>query len=254
MRRFMMRSGYTSAAVALFARMTVQPTAARKRLINRTIKKFIADGVWDKLDAIYLTAAHTSQAGRLNWKGATFELTPVNTPTFTTDRGYSGDGVDDCLTTGFTPFSSGTMTADDHHMGVWMQGSTPPLTCCPLGNDRLSVWPNVSDTVRMTSASPSFNDSARGGGTAPGHVSLSRTGSAGYKQFKDGAPLATITQGTSGGSVYPIRMLCYTDTIGNLQYFETRTVAAAHWGRGLSDAEMAATKVTLGNYMTGVGA
>ena len=38
------------------------------RLIDKAIGQLKMAGVWGKLDALYLLAAHTSQAALVNWK------------------------------------------------------------------------------------------------------------------------------------------------------------------------------------------
>lgn len=94
-----MRNTYTSyykaandilaETTALLARMTIQPNEARKNLINNTIKALKDEGIWSKLDVFYLMAAHDNQAATLNWVKNAHNLTPVNSPTFTTDIGFT---------------------------------------------------------------------------------------------------------------------------------------------------------------------
>src|SRR5690606_35810663 len=82
--------------------MTTPPTRARQLLINTTITNLIAAGLWPKLDVLYLLAAADEQAARLNWKNpGTFTCTAVNSPTFTADRGFAGDGSTSYLDTNF---------------------------------------------------------------------------------------------------------------------------------------------------------
>lgn len=94
---------YDPAAAALFARMTVQPDQARKTLINDRIVAGKLKSFWAKLDALWVHAAHDAQAGRLNWLTGTYDCVPINNPSFTTDRGYMGDGAGSYLDTGFNP-------------------------------------------------------------------------------------------------------------------------------------------------------
>lgn len=49
---------YAPEAQAYFAAMTVQPSAARKDIINTCINALIAAGVWAKLDWLSLMAAN----------------------------------------------------------------------------------------------------------------------------------------------------------------------------------------------------
>jgi len=88
--------------------MTVRPQGNRAFLISDTIRRLKAADIWAKLDVLWMLAAHDAQAGRLNWKApASFALTAVNSPTFTADRGYQGDGSTSYLNTGWNPATNG---------------------------------------------------------------------------------------------------------------------------------------------------
>lgn len=103
---------------ALLERMSVQPTQARARLIDRTIGALIRAGIWEQSELIYFPAAHTEQAARLNWKADAFNLTVFSgTPGFQQDGGYQGGGI---LNTGWSPVT---------HAAKWA-----------LGDAALSAW------------------------------------------------------------------------------------------------------------------
>ncbi|MEW6257105.1 MAG: hypothetical protein AB1592_14220 [Pseudomonadota bacterium] len=54
-------------ATALIARMTAAPSTARATAIGALVRSLASAGLWQKLDALYLLAAHDAQAARLNW-------------------------------------------------------------------------------------------------------------------------------------------------------------------------------------------
>jgi hypothetical protein len=89
--------------IALLARMTVKPSIDRILLIDNTIKDLKEAGIWDKLDAFWFMNAHNQQAANLNWKENKYNLIPVNSPIFTVDEGYQGDGISSYLNTSFAP-------------------------------------------------------------------------------------------------------------------------------------------------------
>lgn len=95
---------YDPTAQALFSRFAVDPTTARKNLINDRIIAGKASTWWAKLDAIWVHAAHAPEAARLNWLGDRFNCIPINNPTFTVDRGYMGNGSSSYLDTQFNPY------------------------------------------------------------------------------------------------------------------------------------------------------
>jgi hypothetical protein len=85
--------GFLPESEALFAAMTVEPSEARKTLINDTISDLMAAGLWTKQGVLYVHAAHDEQAGRLNWKDPSFGLlTRINSMAFTADGGFTGNG------------------------------------------------------------------------------------------------------------------------------------------------------------------
>ncbi|MGK9237303.1 hypothetical protein KXS07_11500 [Inquilinus limosus] len=75
-------------------------------LIASTYDRMASRSYWSKLDCLYLLAAHNSQASRLNWKADEFNISVSGSPTFTTDRGWTG-ALSSSLDTGFAPSSAG---------------------------------------------------------------------------------------------------------------------------------------------------
>ena len=95
---------YDQSTIDLLSRMEVQPSIETKLVINQKVIDLKTGGVWDKLIALYIMDAHTSQAATLNWKSNNYTLIRVNSPFF--DGGFYGDGYTSYLSTGYIP--SGT--------------------------------------------------------------------------------------------------------------------------------------------------
>lgn len=112
----------TAETTALLAQMTTQPNAARKSRIDALIVGLKTDGIWSKLDALWVMAAHDAQAARLNWMNPTgTTLTEVNSPAFDIDQGYTGDGTSARLDTGYIPSTDGVnLTQNSGCFGVWV--------------------------------------------------------------------------------------------------------------------------------------
>lgn len=112
-------SGYQAESDTYFAAMTVQPDATRKGQLDTLIAGLKTDGVWTKLQALWLVGSHDAQAARVNARSpGTFDLTATNSPTFTTDRGYETNGSTSYLDTNYVPSTSATQ--DDHALGAWV--------------------------------------------------------------------------------------------------------------------------------------
>lgn len=85
------------------------PSASQQTLQNTLVTDLKTAGIWDKLDLFYVFATDgDSDYATLNWKiPASFQATKVNSPTFTTNGGYAGDGSSSYLDTNYTPSSDG---------------------------------------------------------------------------------------------------------------------------------------------------
>ncbi len=107
----------------IFDAMVVPPNSARKTVINSLVQQLKDDGNWDELDTLWVMAAHDSQGGRLDWKDPSgTELTRINTPTFTVDEGYLGDGSSSYLQTGWNAQTqSVNFTRNDASFGIYLR-------------------------------------------------------------------------------------------------------------------------------------
>jgi hypothetical protein len=148
-------SAYKAESRALFDQMTVKPDSSRKKKIDRLIRALMGDGLWSKLDVLYVFAAHDEQAGRLNWKApGTLTATAVNSPTFTADQGFAGNGTTSYLgDTTFNPATNGVnYTQDSASWGVWSRTSGQMASSS-------SGWFDGTDgtTIMPRSAADAFN-------------------------------------------------------------------------------------------------
>lgn len=109
----------------LMAAASVAPSNLRKGYIARFIGAVYVAGVWAKRDAIWVWGAHDAQFGRLNWKNPSlFACSEVNSPTFTTDRGYAGNGTTSYIDTGWDPANNGSKwLQNDAQIDVYVRTS-----------------------------------------------------------------------------------------------------------------------------------
>ena len=112
---------YEAEALTYFAAMSVAPDDTRKGHLNTLIASLKTAGVWAKLDGLYIMAAHDAQAARVNAVNPASVATANGTITFTTDRGYAGNGTTGYLNTGFNPTTapSPKYARNSAHMGAW---------------------------------------------------------------------------------------------------------------------------------------
>lgn len=114
--------------ISLHARMQTAPSDIRSGLDNDFIKGLKDDGLWDKLDILYVFAAHTNNNGEalLNWKGPSYNATLMNAGgfTFTANKGLAGNGGAGAgapyIKTGYRPATHGiSYQRNSAHIGIY---------------------------------------------------------------------------------------------------------------------------------------
>jgi len=243
-------------ASALVARMTTAPTRLRKQRIDTLVGSLKTAGVWAKLDALYVMAAHDAQAARLNWIADVFNLTAVSAPTFTADRGYAGDGSTSYLDTGFNPATASTpnYVQDSAHYGWWVQdGSAAAVNDFGNTNSRgNSAASSTSITARINGAS-GLNATVTDADRPLGWTCVARPDSANMEIIceLEAADTTAIASQTPTSANFFIG--CF-NSAGSPSSFSTRRYAAVHFGEYLDDTERDATRNALSTYLQAVGA
>jgi hypothetical protein len=116
---------YCDEAVALFARMDVQPNTALKNLIDTTIRSLKSSGCWNLLDVLQMYCLHTEQASLLNWKGDFCNGTNINSCQWTELCGYLGE-VAKGVNTNYNPYINGVnYTTLNAFYGGWFRDGVP---------------------------------------------------------------------------------------------------------------------------------
>jgi len=134
------------------------PSAAQQTLQNTLVTDLKTAGVWDKLDLFYVFATDgDSDYATLNWKTPTsFQTTKVNSPTFTSNQGFTGDGTSAYLNTSFRPLTNGNnYQANNASIGVYYNSSLSS------NNLYLSAYRTSADTDETF---------LRAGGNAPNTI------------------------------------------------------------------------------------
>lgn len=258
---------YEPETLSLFDRMTSRPNANNRTAINSLIKELKTRGIWAKLDGLYLMAAHTEQAALLNWKTNARNLIAYNSPSFTANWGFTGDGVSSYLMTDSFSGAGLLMAQDDESMGAWVRtnpGEVP--STITLGENS-----GGSASIRYINSRASDSDvvvwrmnwspqGATAGGIARDtsgaannlFVALSRTGSTAAYQYANGELDHSQTTNSSGTDP---RTRTFWFSIGrNGSGYSARQHSAAFYGRGLNANEHAIFYNALYDYMRTVGA
>ncbi|WMT89097.1 hypothetical protein [Pelagibacterium sp. H642] len=237
---------------ALLSRFSVQPSMARMAAINRLIGALKAGGVWQRLDALYVLAAHDAQAAQRNWVADSYNIVPGGAPVFTADRGYQGDG-NGYLDTGLNPATSGlNYREDDASFGFWS------LTNHASESYDMGAFQSATVRADMRIFRPGawfpayLNDEtflhlAVSGAT--GLFSVSRVDGATRTVRANAGTLQTAEAGTTGVPNLSFHILGANGLSGRSQ----RQCAAAWIGGGLTEAQYGTLHGALRVYLEEVG-
>lgn len=247
-------------AQALAARMSTAPAPERLHLVSTLIGALKAGAVWSKLDALYILAAHDEQASRLNWVGGDHDLTAVNSPAFTADRGWQGDGTGQYLNSTFHSLIEGAkFRSGSAHMGLWSltslrnaSGSSYEVGYNSGINSKsfIARHSSVGDVVAYAAMRSGGSANLLMGGSLADHVAWSRLNTSQVQTYRAGLPSGAPTEAPEGGTISSAEFrVCAAG--GS---FGTNQIAVAHWGEALDDAQMLVLGDALRAYLTNVGA
>lgn len=244
---------YDPDASALFARFTTPPTNTRRVQINTVITSLKTSGVWQKLDALYVTAAADSQAARQNWIGNVGNLTEVSSPAFVADRGYTGDGVASCLT-GIDFASLTKWVQDSNSIGVWIGTEVSldgqvDIAFMANNTGRVTLQSRTSTGNQFFQANTNTGSNSVAVATSIGMNGYTRRSASNVHSIKNAVAGGIITQASTGvpsGALQVMR--------GQGSAYSTRRTQAQFVGAQLSDAEVSSLYNALNAYMSAVGA
>lgn len=246
----------------LLAAFTSEPTGARKMVIDDLVAALKTAGVWTKLDALYVLAAHDAQAARQNWKNpAAFALTLHGTanPTFTADSGYTTDGVDNYLDTNFNPATAGGVYAQNSAcFGIWSATAAGSATSAAGwfdGTDGVTLNPRHTTDIAITRINQATNTNSQASSITDGagFMVLNRSGASAQQIYWNGVSLPLAPGNPAQAST---ALNSATLRLGSITAASFRTMGyrAAVIGQSLNSTEQDALYDALLAYLQAVGA
>lgn len=170
------------------------PSAYQQILQNDLVLSLKAGGIWNKLDVLYIFAHDGSGIfGTLNWKAPTSnQATLINSPTFTVNIGFQGNGTSSYIDTTFNAVTQGVNYVQNNasrYLYLYTASGTGALdgksvasinnmTRASTGNQRIN-----QGTIGLTGGSFDFTSTR-------GMKSIHRTNSTNVELFN------AITQGS----------------------------------------------------------
>ena len=246
---------YDTDAAAYFAAMSAPPDDTRKGLINQLVLDLKLAGVWVKLDWLCLFASHDQQSALLNLAVPAKSAIAVNSPIFTTDRGFTGDGaaaylnfnesvtggdrkatLNDVEAFAYCNLQGASSGATGYHFSQATSSFRLVIAAHASGNDTFRAHDNASGTARASTDRKGFRAAAR-------------ADSANRRAYYNGsltASLATAVTGTTALAAQALRS-------GIASYSDDR-LACVGWGQNLDDTQNAALHTALHTYLTAIGA
>ena len=252
---------YEQETLDLIARMETRPDADRRDAIDTLIASLKSSGVWDKLDNFYVFAAANEQAALLNWVADARNCVAYNSPTFTADEGFTGDGATSYVATESFSGSGLNMASGDESMGIWIKDNViESVSSIVLGTSSTGVggtspyrYINPRNTNPAISWKMNFSSTQGSGHTLSNDewITQSRDATDGYL-WLNGAQDDTTTQAV----VDDTQSLVLYLVLGRAgaATFSTRQFSAAYTGSNLTSGEQTNFYNALATYMTAVGA
>jgi hypothetical protein len=230
-------------------------SAGRRTLIDNLFNSLDADSLAPA--RLWLHAAENAPSALVDLFGLA-SATAVNSPTFTADQGYAGNGTSSYLNLG----SSNAGTQNSSAFGVYLRADIGGQDGTDIGSSSATVFytSNLVSEWSDTSMYAALNDgNGDGGRAAPASTAgiwvLSRTASGSFVAYKAGASFATISQTSSG---VPNRNYCTGasfDTAGTATLFTSRQYGMSVLvGSGWTGTQVANFTTHIQTYLTAVGA
>lgn len=236
---------------ALALRFTGPASDARRGLIDACIGALKSAGVWAKLDAFYMLAAHDAQAAQRNWVQNAFNLTPVNAPVFEADLGYTGVAASSAhLDTGFNDLTGSALWSQDSMCAGAYVNHAPGLANSFLGLTgavSLRVGASASSITTRIHGASSHNVAFTN--ATPGHIVVTRDTATSSRCVRDGVQVGTTSGAASAAS-----------SDSNVALFRSQSsynadrVACAHLGGALTVGEISNLRTAIHTYLTALGA
>lgn len=160
------------------------PSASQQIKQNNLVLALKAGGIWNKLDVLYIFANDGgSNFSTLNWKSPlNFQATLINTPTFTTNQGFTGNGTSSYINTNFIPLVNGvnyTLNNASRYLYLYTGGASSSLDGTDTSINNIQFSNSVAQRINSSNSLNSTFSFATGTPTK----SIHRTSSTNVELF-----------------------------------------------------------------------
>ena len=236
-------------------------SAGRKTVVDTLVTSLKGHGLFSKLDRLWLLASENAQQRQIDLINRQ-TWTSHGTGTFTTDRGYAGDGSTGYLDGNFIPSTAGgNWTANSGMIGVYVRTSdTTGQNMCEIGvtsdvdHKAARLYPHFTDGLIYAEMDGQWQNGSTSGGNAQGMWVNTRNGDPNLSTlYRNGSSL--FANGTTVAGLPEFTMVIgATNAVGSIVSFSSHQIALAYWGSGFSATEVANFTSDCNAYMTSLGA
>ncbi len=239
-------------------------SGARQTVVNNLIVGLKADGVFTKLDRLWLFAAENAPSALTDIISDSL-ATAVNAPTFATDLGYTGDGSSSYVDSNFnaTTASSPHFVQNSASIGAWSNtsGTETGGFLGLLANSRDTAiepddngvnWGTINNfEIAINSAGEASNVNAATAATTAGvgFFAANRDASLSANGYCNGSQVITDT---TNASTAPVNANFIFGRYG-FSIYSTKQICGTFFGENLTSTEHGNLYARLRTYMTAVG-
>jgi hypothetical protein len=238
-------------------------SAGRKTTVNNLITGLKSDGVWTKLDRLWILAAENTQSALTDMVAGSLAVAH-GSPTFTTDRGYTGvDGSNTVyLDTNYNPTINATnFTTNAAHASAWSVTNTAVASGGAMfgfvngtANNQITILDTYTDGniyARIVDATGSGSQGAPG--TRAGHWIINRSGASATQLYQNGSLFSSPNAGSGALENGNIYILTYNQAGTAASIGTPQQIACHSLGGNLSSTNASNFYTRLRTYMTAVG-
>lgn len=211
--------------------------------------------VWPLLDRLWLLAAENSQSALIDFV-ARASATAVNSPTFTTDRGYAGNGTSSYLNSNYTPSTNAVaLSQNSAHLALYTTDTAGTRGSCGMdGNPALHLFAPFGNGAMFARINDGSGGAGLGTALGAGLFVGNRTAAANTLYYVNGASIGTDAVDVSTGlSVLPLYVGAL-NTSGGPSNLTARRNGIFGVGGSLGASGIVAYSAAINAHMTSIGA
>jgi hypothetical protein len=252
----------SSQAATFLARATGVTTGTDISNYNNLITGLVSDGVWSKLDALYIFAAPNRATALLNLVQNTYNCVENGTVSFAAYQGYTGDASTFYLDTGLKPSASGINYAQNSaSYGVYILTSrTTMQNYYAIGvgqtyNTSMFACVNRLSTPSFGAAVNEFATTYVANANAQGFYVATRTGASATSFYRNGNTTPIITGSNASGGLDSISFFVFGGNNGSNPLFDPTAdqQSAAFIGGALTATDQQNLSNRINTFMTAYG-